>query len=167
MCYLLKAVSSSSALRSSLWHYAGGSPTHPKQHESSNRPMHERKSRLTVVGADSGVWHKFRSVVTSTLGLRSNTVSPPNRTTLRSTFGGTESKHTATRFTLTDKHYWYDDQPHPHDVSLQSTFPHHKHIHPDIKHHRIPAAGIQFDQSNLPFLVQETLQTFFQDSPIP
>jgi len=35
---------------------------------------------LTVAGADSGVWHKFRSVVTSTLRLRSNTVSPPNRT---------------------------------------------------------------------------------------
>jgi len=66
-----------------------------------------------------------------------------------------------------DKHYWYDDQPHPDDVSLQSTFPHHKHIHPDIKHHRISAAGIQFDQSNLPFLVQEILQTFFPDSLIP
>jgi len=32
--------------------------------------------------------------------------------------------------------YWYDPQPHPNDSSLASTFPHHKHTPPDIKHHR-------------------------------
>jgi hypothetical protein len=35
--------------------------------------------------------------------------------------------------------YWYDDFPHPNDRTLASTMPHHKHIPPDIKHHRIPA----------------------------
>ena len=54
-----------------------------------------------------------------------------------------------------DRLYWYDDFPHPHDPDLASTFPHHKHVLPDIKHHRVPAPGIGFDQPNLPTLVQE------------
>lgn len=32
--------------------------------------------------------------------------------------------------------YWYDPQPHPNDPALAVTFPHHKHIPPDIKRHR-------------------------------
>lgn len=28
--------------------------------------------------------------------------------------------------------YWYDDFPHPNDPDLTSTFPHHKHVPPDI-----------------------------------
>jgi hypothetical protein len=51
--------------------------------------------------------------------------------------------------------YWYDDFPHPNDPTLASTMPHHKHVPPDIKHHRIPAPGIRFDRPNLPFLLQE------------
>lgn len=51
--------------------------------------------------------------------------------------------------------YWYDPQPHPNDSSLASTFPHHKHTSPDIKHHRVPAPGIVFDQPNLPILIEE------------
>ena len=51
--------------------------------------------------------------------------------------------------------YWYDSQPHPRDPSLASTFPHHKHVPPDIKRHRIPAPGLSFDQPNLPLLIQE------------
>jgi hypothetical protein len=54
-----------------------------------------------------------------------------------------------------DKLYWYDSQPHPSDPTLQSTYPHHKHVPPDIKHHRIPAPGISFDRPNLQFLVEE------------
>jgi len=37
--------------------------------------------------------------------------------------------------------YWYDPQAHPDHPDLQSTHPHHKHIPPDIKHHRIPRRG--------------------------
>ncbi len=55
--------------------------------------------------------------------------------------------------------YWYDPQPHPNDPTLSSTFPHHKHIPPDIKHHRIPAPGLSFDQPNLPFLIEEIERT--------
>ncbi len=53
------------------------------------------------------------------------------------------------------KLYWYDSQPHPNDPSLQSTHPHHKHIPPDIKHHRIPAPAMSFTQPNLPASLKE------------
>jgi len=51
--------------------------------------------------------------------------------------------------------YWYDDFPHPNDATLASTMPHHKHIPPDIKHHRIPAPDLSFERPNLPVLIQE------------
>ncbi|MEW5829609.1 MAG: DUF6516 family protein [Chloroflexota bacterium] len=51
--------------------------------------------------------------------------------------------------------YWYDDFPHPHDPTLASTFPHHKHVPPDIKHHRVPAPAMSFERPNLPVLIQE------------
>jgi hypothetical protein len=54
-----------------------------------------------------------------------------------------------------DKLYWYDSQPHPDDAALQSTHPHHKHIPPDMKHHRIPAPHFSFTQPNLPILIRE------------
>ena len=58
----------------------------------------------------------------------------------------------------TDKVAWYDSQPHPGDVSLAGTDPHHKHVPPDIKHHRVPAPGISFTQPNLPGLIREVEQ---------
>jgi hypothetical protein len=53
------------------------------------------------------------------------------------------------------KLYWYDSQPHPSDPDLQSTNPHHKHIPPNIKNHRIPAPEMSFTQPNLPTLILE------------
>ncbi len=53
------------------------------------------------------------------------------------------------------KLYWYDSQPHPDDPALQSTHPHHKHIPPDIKHHRIPAPEMSFMRPNLPAVIVE------------
>ncbi len=50
---------------------------------------------------------------------------------------------------------WYDPYEHPHLPDLASTHPHHKHILPDIKHHRVPAPGISFDHPNLPVLIAE------------
>ena len=58
-------------------------------------------------------------------------------------------------YRLTERLCWYDDFPHPQDPTLASTFPHHKHVPPDIKHHRIPALEIHFNCPNLPMLVQE------------
>jgi len=51
--------------------------------------------------------------------------------------------------------YWYDSQAHPNDPTLAATHPHHKHIPPDIKHHRIPAPELSFAKPNLPFLIRE------------
>ncbi|MCP4352854.1 MAG: hypothetical protein GY795_45970 [Desulfobacterales bacterium] len=56
-----------------------------------------------------------------------------------------------------EKLWWYDSFPHPHDPLLATTHPHHKHIHPDIKHNRIPAPNLTFTGPNLPFLVKEII----------
>jgi hypothetical protein len=51
--------------------------------------------------------------------------------------------------------FWYDDFPHPNDPDLAATYPHHKHLPPDIKHNRISAPNIRFNRPNLPILIQE------------
>lgn len=56
------------------------------------------------------------------------------------------------------KLYWYDSQTHPGDPTLATTDPHHKHIPPDIKHHRVPAPELSFTEPNLLFLIQEIEQ---------
>ncbi|MGA7877643.1 MAG: DUF6516 family protein [Desulfoferrobacter sp.] len=62
----------------------------------------------------------------------------------------------------TEKLYWYDSQPHPNEPMLASTQPHHKHVPPDIKHHRIPAPELSFTRPNLAFLICEIDQQFPQ-----
>jgi hypothetical protein len=59
--------------------------------------------------------------------------------------------------------FWYDDFPHPDDPSLAATFPHHKHLPPDIRHHRVPAPELSFSAPNLPFLLR-TLATLAAES---
>ena len=54
-----------------------------------------------------------------------------------------------------EKILWYDPFEHPSMPELAVTFPHHKHISPNIKHNRVPAPGIGFDHPNLPYLIQE------------
>lgn len=51
--------------------------------------------------------------------------------------------------------WWYDPMPHPGVESLQSTHPHHRHVPPDVKHHRVPAPKLSFSEPNLPHLVEE------------
>ena len=51
--------------------------------------------------------------------------------------------------------WWYDPMPHPHVPELQSTHPHHKHVPPNIKRHRIPEARLSFVKPNLPWLIDE------------
>jgi len=58
----------------------------------------------------------------------------------------------------TEELYWYDSQPHPDDLSLRSTDPHHKHIAPDMKHHRIPAPEMSFTSPNLPAIIAEMIE---------
>jgi len=63
-----------------------------------------------------------------------------------------------------EKLYWYDDFPHPHNPTLASTHPHHKHIPPNIKRNRIPAPQISFEYPNLPVLIQEIQELLAQKS---
>ena len=51
--------------------------------------------------------------------------------------------------------YWYDDFPHPNDSTLASTFPHHKHVPPDIRRNRIPAPQMSFTRPNLSVIIEE------------
>jgi hypothetical protein len=52
---------------------------------------------------------------------------------------------------------WYDPQPHPDNPDLASTFPHHLHEPPNIKHNRKPAPGISFAAPNLPTLIEDCI----------
>ena len=65
-----------------------------------------------------------------------------------------------------EKLYWYDSQPHPDDPNLASTLPHHKHVQPDAKHHRLPAPGLSFSYPNLPFVIAEIEQDLLR-TPTP
>ena len=58
-----------------------------------------------------------------------------------------------------EKLYWYDSQPHPDEHNLKSAYPHHKHVCPDMKHHRIPAPLMSFSSPNLPELVKEIAES--------
>jgi len=58
----------------------------------------------------------------------------------------------------TERLYWYDDFPHPNDPDLAATFPHHRHVPPDIKHNRIPAPEMSFTRPNLPMLIREIVE---------
>jgi len=64
-----------------------------------------------------------------------------------------------------EKIAWYDPFEHPHIPELASTYPHHKHILPDIRHHRVPAPGISFEQPNLPNLIQEIVHEILPSPP--
>lgn len=62
-----------------------------------------------------------------------------------------------------EKQYWYDFWPHPDIPELAETHPHHKHVHPDIKHNRIPAKQLSFNRPNLPYLIQEIIDNFLKN----
>jgi len=83
-----------------------------------------------------------------------------SRTDIPTENGGfpTASEYCKASYPLKNKLYWYDSFPHPSDPSLAATNPHHQHVHPDIKHHRIPAPALSFTKPNLPFLIREIEQ---------
>jgi hypothetical protein len=54
------------------------------------------------------------------------------------------------RYSHKDRLYWYNSFPHPNDASLAATDPHHKHVPPDIKHHRVPTSELSFTKPNRP-----------------
>lgn len=60
---------------------------------------------------------------------------------------------------------WYDPFEHPEIPELATSYPHHKHVPPDIKHHRVPAPGISFERPNLPTLIEEIERDILPSSP--
>lgn len=54
-----------------------------------------------------------------------------------------------------EKLYWYDPMEHPNDERLRESFPHHKHLSPNIKHHRLPAPMLSFQLANLDAVICE------------
>ena len=49
----------------------------------------------------------------------------------------------------------YDSQPHPDEKKLESSYPHHKHVQPNMSRNRIPAPEMSFSPPNLPVLIRE------------
>jgi hypothetical protein len=84
-------------------------------------------------------------------------VSRP-RTLPDSTGWSTDAEYCRASYSHKEKLYWYDSFPHPNDPTLAATDPHHKHIPPYIKRHRVPAPELSFTRPNLPFLIQEIEQ---------
>ena len=59
--------------------------------------------------------------------------------------------------------WWYDSWPHSDEPELASTHPHHQHVPPDIKHHRIPAPELSFANPNLPVLIRKIEREYLVD----
>jgi hypothetical protein len=60
--------------------------------------------------------------------------------------------------------YWYDPMEHPKDPTLAESHPHHKHIEPNIKHHRVPAPELSFQFTNHDTIIREILDDFLADN---
>ncbi len=54
-----------------------------------------------------------------------------------------------------EKVCWYDAWEHPEIAALAATFPHHKHVAPDLRHNRVPAPGIRFEAPNLEVVLDD------------
>jgi len=54
-----------------------------------------------------------------------------------------------------EKICWYDSWEHPKIPTLATTFPHHKHIQPNLRDNRVPAPGISFESPNLDVVLED------------
>jgi hypothetical protein len=61
-----------------------------------------------------------------------------------------------------EKICWYDSWEHPEIPALASTFPHHKHILPNLRDHRVPAPGISFESPNLDVILEDVRRDWLQ-----
>jgi hypothetical protein len=100
-----------------------------------------RGKRVAIVRGELAFAQGYRLTVQERLSFDSGSVVIE--------FYGYELWHNANKLA------WYDAQPHPHTPALAGTHPHHKHVPPDIKHHRVLAPGMSFAHPNLPVLIQE------------
>ena len=61
-----------------------------------------------------------------------------------------------------EKICWYDAWEHPEISALAVTFPHHKHVMPDLRNNRVPAPGIGFDAPNLDVVLADVRRDLLQ-----
>ena len=61
-----------------------------------------------------------------------------------------------------EKVCWYDAWEHPEIPALAATFPHHKHVPPDLRNNRVPAPGIGFDAQNLDVVLADVRRDWLQ-----
>lgn len=54
-----------------------------------------------------------------------------------------------------EKVCWYDTWEHPEIPELKATFPHHKHVLPNLRNNRVPAPGISFESPNLDVVLED------------
>jgi Family of unknown function (DUF6516) len=50
---------------------------------------------------------------------------------------------------------WYDSWEHAEIPALASTFPHHRHVLPNLRENRVPAPGISFESPNLDVVLSD------------
>ena len=63
-----------------------------------------------------------------------------------------------------EKVCWYDPWEHPEIPGLAATFPHHKHVLPNLREHRVPAPGIGFASPNLDVVLEDVRRDLLQRS---
>ena len=61
-----------------------------------------------------------------------------------------------------EKVCWYDAWEHPEILALAVTFPHHKHMPPNLRDNRVPAPGIRFDAPNLDVVLEDIRRDWLQ-----
>jgi len=59
-----------------------------------------------------------------------------------------------------EKVCWYDHWPHPELPELAATFPHHRHMLPNLRDNRQPAPGMSFAQPNLDTVLADVARDF-------
>jgi len=57
---------------------------------------------------------------------------------------------------------WYDAWEHPEIPALAATFPHHKHLPPNLRDHRVPAPGISFELPNSDVVLEDVRRDWLQ-----
>jgi hypothetical protein len=54
-----------------------------------------------------------------------------------------------------EKICWYDAWEHPEIPALATTFPHHRHLPPNLRDNRVAAPGISFQSPNLDIILKD------------
>ena len=63
-----------------------------------------------------------------------------------------------------EKVCWYDAWEHPEIPALAATFPHHKHVPPNLRDNRVPAPGISFASPNLDLVLADVRRDWLPKS---